>query len=434
MSAAAARYQAAVALAQVLANGVSLNEALPAALSRTPPPARALVQECCYGVLRWYPTLTFLRDRLLDRPLKAKEQQVNALLLVGLYQLRYLRVPDHAAVAETVAATEMLKKPWARGLVNAVLRGYLRQRDTLESALGDDPVATAAHPAWLLTRLQQDWPQDWPAIITANNSHPPQGLRVNLRQGSRADYLAQLHAVELAATPAPHTTAGIVLATPCDVARLPGFAEGWVSVQDPAAQLAAELLAVQPGQRVLDACAAPGGKTCHILERTPDCDLLALDNDAARLRRVEENLHRLHLHAQLKTGDALAPATWWDGRPFDRILLDAPCSASGVIRRHPDIKQLRQPADIAALAQRQQALLERLWPLLAPGGRLVYATCSVFKQENEQTLAQFLATGVTAQEHRITADWGCARPHGRQILPGTDSMDGFFYAVLDNPP
>ena len=423
---------AAQALGRVLGEGRSLTMILPPALERVAPRDRGLLRELCYGVCRRQPELQTLLDGLLNRPLDPREPVARALLLVGLYQLLHLRIPDHAAVAETVAAARQLRKPWAVSLTNAVLRSFPRRRTELLARVETDAAARTAHPRWLLEWLQRDWPDDWPAIVAANNARPPFTLRVNLLQCARDDYRAQLAAAGKSAEPAAALAlaSALTLIEPVEPAALPGFAEGQVSVQDVAAQLAASLLDVQPGMRVLDACAAPGGKTAHLLECIPDLDLTALDQDGDRLERVRENLSRLRLHAHLVAGDASQPATWWDGVPYDRILLDAPCSATGVIRRHPDIKLLRRETDIAALADRQQALLAALWPLLRPGGRLLYATCSVLRRENEQVVATFLVAQPEAREQPIIADWGRALAQGRQILPGEGGMDGFYYAAL----
>jgi 16S rRNA (cytosine967-C5)-methyltransferase len=427
------RALAAQTLDQILGEGRSLSAALPPALAQTAPPDRGLLQELCYGACRWQPQLQAMLNRLLQRPLPSSERPVPALLLIGLYQLWHLRIPDHAAVAETVAAVRVLRKPRLAGLVNAVLRNALRRRAELTAFIASDPEAQTAHPCWLLDRLQQDWPDDWPAITAANNARPPFTLRVNGLQSERDDYRQRLAALGKTSEPSILNQTALTLADPVEPSTLPGFAEGWVSVQDAAAQLAAPLLEVQPGMRVLDACAAPGGKTGHLLEGIPDIDLTALDQDADRLARVRDNVQRLRLNAQLMVGDARRPAEWWDGVPYDRILLDAPCSGTGVIRRHPDIKRLRRAGDLAALADQQRALLESLWPLLNPGGRLLYATCSVLHQENVAVIAHFLTVHAEAIEQPIIAAWGRALAHGRQILPGADNADGFYYAVLSKP-
>jgi 16S rRNA (cytosine967-C5)-methyltransferase len=425
-----------VAAAKVIAavhGGRSLSAELPMALQQVPSRDRPLVQELCYGVLRWFPRLEALAARLLSRKLKARDRDVQALILAGLYQLLHMRLAAHAAVDETVKAARALGKPWAAGLVNAVLRGFLRERERLTEELdrGDEAVALA-HPRWLYERLRADWPQEYRAVLEANNAHPPMVLRVNRLKTERPDYLRRLEEEGHRAQPAPYTEDGVVLERPVDVTNLPGFSEGWVSVQDGAAQLAAPLLGAQPGARVLDACAAPGGKAGHILEREPSVELTALDMDGARLLRVQENLARLGLSACSVQGDATAPAGWWDGRPYAAILLDAPCSATGVIRRHPDIKLLRRAEDIAALAEVQQRILEALWALLEPGGHvLLYATCSVLREENEQQIARFLAAHPDARERSVEAPWGRACRHGRQILPGEAGMDGFYFALLE---
>ena len=428
------RASAVQVLVQVLGEGRSLATALPPILNRTAVRDRGLLRELCHGVCRWYFRLQRQLDRLLARPLAVTEYGVRALLLIGLYQLWHLRVPDHAAVSETVAAARQLRKPWAAGLTNAVLRAALRRKKELAALLESDSEAGTAHPRWLLERLRQDWPDDWPAIVAANNTRPPFVLRVNSRRLAREDYRLRLAQAGHSADAVPGVPTALLLAEPTDTATLPGFAEGWVSVQDAAAQLAAALLEVRPGQRVLDACAAPGGKTGHLLECEPNLQLTALDGDAGRLERVRDTLRRLRADARLIAGDAARPADWWDGIPFDRILVDAPCSATGVIRRHPDIKLLRRESDIAALAEQQRAILVGLWPLLRPGGRLLYATCSVLRQENDRVIAAFLAAHPDAVEWPIAAGWGRALPHGRQLLPGEATMDGFYYAGLSKPP
>ena len=425
------RALAAQVLGRVLGAGRSLAGELPQALLGKSDRDRALLQEICYGTLRWYPQLRFLLERLLAKPLPAGEQDVEAVLLSGLYQLLHLRIPEYAVVSEAVTAARQLNKSRASGLINGVLRNFLRRRDALLAKMQQDSAARTAHPAWLLHRIEADWPQDWPAIVAAGNARPPQSLRVNLARLSCDEYLARLGAAGIEASASPVVDSALTLAAPIEVERLPGFAEGVVSVQDTAAQLAARLLDLQPGQRVLDACAAPGGKTCHMLEQQPRlAHLLALDHDAERLAKVRENLDRLGFQAQVEAGDARYPAAWWDGITYDRILLDAPCSGTGVIRRHPDIKLLRSEADIESLACRQRELLDSLWPLLAPGGVLLYATCSVLKRENEALVADFLAAHPDAREWAITAPWGRAGLHGRGIPTGEVDMDGFFYARL----
>lgn len=424
------RNSAAQILARVIGDGQSLTQALQAGLPMIADAKdRAFVQAACYGVLRYYQQLDFLAGRLLSKPLKAKDADIRALLLLGLYQLRHMRVKPHAAVSETVAACK--HKPWAKALVNAVLRQYLRDADQLQQACSADPEAGRNHPAWLIARLEQCWLQQAAAILAANDQPPPLVLRVNLLRGGRDDYLELLADQGIAATAVAECPAGLMLEQPLGVELLPGFAAGRASVQDAAAQLAAELMDLRPGHNVLDLCAAPGGKTAAILESQPGlATLLAVDVDAGRLARVRENLDRLGLAAELLVADASAAADWAQARRFDRILLDAPCSGLGVIRRHPDIKLLRRDSDIAALQDLQRRILDNAWTLLSPGGLLLYATCSVLKQENEEQVAAFLGRHADAGECPIAADWGEARPHGRQILTGDRRMDGFYYARL----
>ncbi|KTT31461.1 16S rRNA (cytosine(967)-C(5))-methyltransferase RsmB [Pseudomonas rhizoryzae] len=425
------RLAATRALAAVLAGRASLGSSLPEQLAKVEPRDRALAQDLAFGTARWQPRLSLLAEKLLQKPFKAGDRDLEALLLIGLYQLFYTRIPAHAAIGETVGCVDKLKKSSAKGLLNAVLRRAQREYDSLLPALEHDPAARLAHPRWLQKALKARWPELWEAIAAANNLHPPLILRVNRRQGSRDAYLAELAAAGIEAVPCTFSADGIRLLQPQDVTALPGFAAGRLSVQDEAAQLAAELLELAPGQRVLDACAAPGGKTCHLLEREPGlAEVVALDADAGRLQRVEQNLARLGLAARTLAADGRAVADWWDGKPFQRILLDAPCSATGVIRRHPDIKLTRQAADIPPLVQLQGELLDALWPTLEVGGILLYATCSVLPEENSDNLAAFLARTSGARELDIPAPWGIAQAHGRQLLPQAEGHDGFYYGKL----
>jgi 16S rRNA (cytosine967-C5)-methyltransferase len=426
-----ARTQAARVLADVLA-GKSLSEALPHRAGKLGAEQRPLLQELAYGSLRWYLRLRAQADSLLKKPLKAKDRDIDSLVIIGLYQLQYLRIPDHAAVAETVEAARGLGKQWAAAMVNGVLRNFQRRREALAALDEQAPVRTA-HPEWLLQRLQAAWPADVERIIEVANTQAPMSLRVNTRRLSRDEYLARLQAGGIEATASPHSAVGIVLAQATDVSQLPGFAEGDVSVQDIAAQQAALLLDPAPGQRVLDACAAPGGKTLHLLEHGAD-DVAALDVSEARLEKISENLFRSGLQAQVLAGDAAQPDSWWDGRPFDRILLDAPCSATGVIRRHPDIKLLRRDEDINSLVATQRQILDALWPLLASGGMLLYATCSILPDENSEQVQAFLARHEDARLQTLQPAWGRDVTPGWQILPGDGEADGFFYALLCKNP
>lgn len=403
----AARIHLAVLAGQSLADGQ---------LGRVEAVARPAVQDLVYGGLRRYGRGDFLLGRLLSHPLAAED--IRCLLLVALYRLETRPEAAHTVVDQAVRAAGELAGGRFCGLVNGVLRNYLRREAELLAALAADPLASSQHPAWWLAELQQAYPEDWPAVVAAGNAPPPMALRVNPRRGSRAEYLDRLAAEDIAARPLGK--AGLALDRPLPVERLPGFAAGLVSVQDPGAQRAAELLDPGPGSRVLDACAAPGGKTAHLLERT-DLDLLALDLKPARCRRVTANLERLGLDAAVLAADCACPDRWWDGRSFDAILADVPCTASGVVRRHPDAKWLRRAEDIASFAASQARILDALWPLLRPGGKLLYATCSLFPAENGEQVARFLARQPLAR-----------RRHEEQLLP-TAEHDGFYYCLLNKP-
>lgn len=425
------RLAAAKALAAVLNGKASLNSSLPTQLDKVEDRDRGFTQDLAFGTARWQPRLSALAAKLLQKPFKAADADVEALLLVGLYQLLYTRVPAHAAIGETVGCADKLKKPWAKALLNAVLRRAQRESEALLTELEHDPVVRTAHPRWLQKSLKAFWPEQWEAICAANNAHPPMILRVNRRHHRRDAYLQLLTTAGINATPCVYSVDGIVLEAATDVRNLPGFTDGWISVQDEAAQLAADLLDLAPGQRVLDACCAPGGKTCHILEVEKGlAGVVAVDLEAKRLVRVRENLARLGLSAELIAADGRDTATWWDGKPFQRILLDAPCSATGVIRRHPDIKLTRQPDDIAALAVLQGELLDALWPTLEVGGILLYATCSTLPTENTEVIEAFLARTSGARELDLATTAGIKQPHGRQLLAQEGGHDGFYYAKL----
>jgi 16S rRNA (cytosine967-C5)-methyltransferase len=427
-----ARSRAARILVQVINDGRSLSEVLPAGLRIIDDPReRALVQELVYGTLRWHYRLRVVLGSLLKRPLKQRDGDLHCLLLSGLYQLSHMGLPSHAAVNETVQATREIGKEWASGLVNAVLRGYQRETACLNTVIEQSREARHAHPEWLIGVFQADWPADWEQILDAGNQRPPLSLRVNQRQIGRDDYLISLQQEGIKARSMKHADQGIIVDEPVPVEALPGFAAGRVSVQDGAAQLATGLLNLAAGQRVLDACAAPGGKTAHILESEPGLEsLTAVELIPGRVRRIEDNLSRLGLVARVIQGDADNPEVWWDGRCFDRILLDAPCTATGVIRRHPDIKLLRRSQDITALASRQARLLGAMWPLLSDGGMLLYTTCSVVAEENDKQIGHFLSTHPNAEVTAIDAAWGRCCVHGRQILPGEEELDGFYFACI----
>ena len=430
------RYASVLALLAVLDKGRSLTDALDTTLEKVNPRDRSLSQAICYGVMRELPRLEFQLGQLLDKPLKNKDVDLNILLLSGLFQIFSMRIPDHAAVSENVALVKLLKKDWARGLVNAILRNAIRQKDQLISSADSIPVALYRHPQWWIERIRQAWPQHWQSILDANNQAPPMMLRVNLHRISREAYLQKLAQQALQARLLAHTDSGLLLDRACPVEELPGFAEGEVSVQDGAAQLVAHCLSPLAGERILDACAAPGGKTAHLLELAPElAELTAIDIDPGRTARIRETLARLQLNARVLAADAAQPSDWWDGVPFDRILLDAPCSATGVIRRHPDIKLLRRASDIDDLGALQGAILSALWPLLAPGGRLLYVTCSVLAAENNGVVQGFLEANDNAVEDIVLPnnnirDLMRRKACGYQILPGTAEMDGFYYACL----
>lgn len=426
------RAAAALCIAAV-SNGSSLSQQIPHYETQVKERDRALFRQLCYGVLRTYPKLAAIVAQLLSKSLKQKDADIFCLLLVGIYQLSEMRVPDHAAVSTTVAATRALKKTWARGLTNAVLRQWQRRHTELLGNLTE--AQQQAHPQWLHQAIGDAWPEHVVGIENANNCHPPMCLRINHQQLNRVAYLQLLQAAGLAASHCDYASEGIRLQEPVKVELLPGFSAGQVSVQDEAPQLAAALLQAQAEHRVLDACAAPGGKACHLLELLPDLqELVALDIDEQRLQRVNENLVRLQLQATLVTGDAAQTNSWWDGQLFDRILLDAPCSATGVIRRNPDIKLHRTANDIAKLAALQWQIINALWTTLKPGGRMLYATCSILPAENEQIVQRFCTAQDDARSIAITADWGVARDYGRQLFPQVDGHDGFYYALIEKTP
>lgn len=418
-----ARAVAALAVCDVVVVRRFLDAALATRLAGAP--AAALIQELTYGTLRWYHALQCVSELFLRKPLKPKDADLHALLLVGIYQLRHMRVATHAAVDATVAAADVLGKPWAKGLLNACLRGVLREPERVAAAIAANEVARYSHPRWLIDAIAAAYPERWQAHLAANNERPPMVLRVNRRATNVDDYLALLRAAGIEATGrAPHESA-IALAEPVPVAELPRFDDGWVSLQDAAAQWAAPLLDPPAGARVLDACVAPGGKAAHLLERRPDLDLVGVDIDAARLTRVRENFARLRLAATLIEGDAARPGDWWDGRLFDAVLVDAPCSAIGVIRRHPDIKLRRQPSELAALTATQASILRGVWPCLRPGGKLLYGTCSILPTENSQQMEAFVAEQSNAERVPLASGIGVEW----QIAPGDDAMDGFYYAA-----
>lgn len=438
------RLQAALTIRSVLQQQASLASLMAPAQQKVSSSEQSLLQELCFGTLRWQPQLQAILNRLLEKPLKSKDTDIHSLLLLGLYQLKFMRIPDHAVINSTVASCKLLKKSWAEKLVNGILRRYQRERAELENALANSPSYVTAHPNWLRKGIEQFWPDLASNIFSANNAHPPFTLRLDLSRVSRPEYLERLKDRGYSAVATSFSPYGVTLQQAIDVHQLPGFDEGELSVQDEAAQLAAALLKLQPGDRVLDCCCAPGGKTGHLLElakqlASPIKELVALELEPRRMERVEQNLQRLgyrphtnneQIPITLVCADALNVGQWWDGVLFDRILLDAPCSATGVIRRHPDIKVLRNAADIAKLAQLQRALLEALWPTLQSGGTLLYATCSVLPTENSNVIAGFLADHCDAEHQIVDVSCGIAQTYGRQLLPQQQGHDGFYYASL----
>lgn len=418
-------------LLAVLDRGRSLDRALS---EYGPSPADdrdiAFCRALAYGVLRHHRRLGAIRDHFLRSPLRDRDEDVALLLELGLHQLLSMDTPAHAAVSATVAVARQRGKPWAAKLINAVLRRFQRERAACLATIDAEPAVAASLPDWLWARLRDDWPDDWPSLMAAQNAQAPMTLRINRRKTSPTAYRERLAAAGLGAQLLPGFDDALVLERPVGVGALPGFAAGDCSVQDAVAQLAAPLLAPGDGGRVLDACAAPGGKTAHLLERTA-ARVLALDTDAERLARVRETLARLGLEATCQTGDATRPAVWWDGGAFDRILIDAPCSGTGVIRRHPDIKWLRRSADIQRLAATQRRIVEALWPRLAHGGRLVYCTCSILHEENEGVIGGFVNdrddVRVIPPALPVGRPVGC----GHQVLTGEANVDGFYYACLE---
>lgn len=389
-----------------------------------PQQQRGAVQDLSYGTLRYFSRLDFLLQALIIRPIT--HDGVRCLLLASLYQLNYAKTRPYAVVDHAVEAARAMDAPWAAKFVNGVLRNFLRRKPELLQRANDFEPAHYCHPQWWINRVRINYPQHWVDILTANNSRPPMTLRVNRLRNSPEQYLALLHAAELEAELLE--LGAIRIIKPVGVDKLPGFRDGLVSVQDAGAQYAAAFLDLKIGQRVLDACAAPGGKAAHILESAA-VDLLALDKDPLRLKQVGENFERLQLNGLLICGDVATPDSWWDGNLFDRILADVPCSASGVVRRHPDIKWLRRPDDIAQFAATQKRILASLWRLLAPGGKLLYATCSLFPEENEEVVASFTSTNLSAKRLVLENFNG-------QFLPDA-THDGFYYALLEkssSPP
>lgn len=406
----------------VLEQGRSLNDAL--CDSSTP-----LQRELVYGVLRWYWRLREVAEGMLDSPLRKKNADLMVLILVGLYQLQFLRIPVHASINETVQSCEYLGKPWAKALVNAILRGYARRKDELDE--GHSEEAKYCHPQWMLQRVRESWPEHWQKILRANNQHPPMVLRINRRQISRLQYLESLSREGFPGRADPLSMDGVILQKPAPVYELPGFAEGHFVVQDSAAQWAARVLPVAAGDRVLDACAAPGGKLTHLLDVHPQAgEIVAIDIDRTRADLIDENLLRLGFEATVLVANAAEPEAWWDGAPFNCVVVDAPCSGTGIIQRRPDIKHLRRPADLPALVDQQAVLLRRLWQTLIDGGYMLYVTCSILEEENDGQIGRFVAKQEDVEVCGIELPTGLARGYGMQTLPGVHNVDGFYYSLM----
>jgi 16S rRNA (cytosine967-C5)-methyltransferase len=435
-TAASARSLAAHAVARILREGVTLDAALKDALAAANPKLAPSVRSLSYGAVRGYYRHEAILGRLLSTPVRSLDFLVRALLSVALYELEDARTPEYAVVDAAVQTAKATDAARAGGLINAVLRRYLRERKSLDADIARNPATRHASPVWLADRLRADWPVRWTQLLAAGDAQAPMWLRVNSQRATTDEYLEKLREAGIGARAEARVPQAVALDSPCDVHDLPGFAEGLVSVQDLGAQCVAFPLGLAAGQRVLDACAAPGGKTALIMEREPQLSkVVAVDIDPLRLARVRENLSRGNLCAELISGDAGAPASWWDGVPFDRVLLDAPCSGLGVIRRHPDIRLRKSPSDIDKLPQVQARLLNSAWTMLAPGGRLVYATCTVTRSENRDLIAAFLrstpdASTLPAEVWEGWPNFGEADEFGRQILPGEAGADGFYYAAL----
>jgi 16S rRNA (cytosine967-C5)-methyltransferase len=419
----------------ILQGSGSLSKLVPKYITKVIEADRALVQELSYGTLRYYPKLQLCLDFLLKKPFKQKDKDIEAAIACAIYQITETRVPSHAAVNESVKACRVLNKPWATNLVNAVLRRFVREKIELEKKLVKNVGYTTSHPKWLIELLEDAWPEQLVSLIESNNTKPPMTLRVNINHNNQSEYLSLLRSNGVDASATITSPDGITLKKPLDVFNLPNFSIGAVSVQDEAAQFSAHLLELMPKQRILDACCAPGGKTCHILEHIKrncfdNSSVTSIDISKERLDRVQENLDRLQLHTKLVACDIFETNVWWDKVLFDRILLDAPCSATGVIRRNPDIKILRKSKDIQKLAILQLELLNTVWPTLRKNGLLLYATCSILPQENDMVISRFLDSVSDAAVEKTGLRTGIETSHGRQLLPSVNGYDGFYYARL----
>ncbi|WP_067093729.1 16S rRNA (cytosine(967)-C(5))-methyltransferase RsmB [Marinomonas atlantica] len=432
-----ARLVSAKILEQVLLQRGSLSTQIGKQIGEVDYDEQGLTKELCFGVCRYYPQLNSIALSLLSKPFEEKDFDLYAALLMGLYQVDHMSTPDHAAVHESVELCRQLDKEWATKLMNAVLRRYQRERDEILENLAKQPSVEFNMPKWLVKRFKKHWPESFEQIVEATNTHPPMCIRVNELHVSRGTYQAMLSEQDTVSRETAFSASGLYLESAVPVFMLPNFDQGDVSVQDESAQLAASLLAPQAGERILDACAAPGGKTGHLLEKQPNIELTAVELEPWRLTRIESNLERLGVSAELICGDASQPDQWWDKRAFDKILLDAPCSATGVIRRNPDIKINRKPDDIDDLVEIQAAILDATWQTLKQGGYMLYATCSLMPEENEQQMAAFLTRQEDACECPLnqlapdqTLAFGKPVSHGIQVFPTVNGQDGFYYCLL----
>lgn len=419
-------------LSKVLQNRQPLSVLLPGSLAAiSEARERAFIKALCFGVLRHYYSLNLIIEKLLHTKLRKKDSDIKALLLIGLYQITRMRVPIHAAISATVESCTILQKNWAKNMVNAILRNYQRQQSQFSVITERNESAKYEHPKWLLSKLKNEYPQHWQSIVHENNLMPPMTLRLNALKINQSCYIKKLAAVGLHAETSALSNDAIILTHPVNVEALPNFSEGYVSVQDIAAQLAVPLLNAQAGERILDICSGPGGKLAHLLEKMPNLkEAVAVEINSGQFKKLTNTLKRLQLHATLIQDDARNPDHWWDNKLFDRIMVDIPCSASGVIRRHPDIKYLSTAGDIQKTIVLQSNILNAVWPLLKKGGKLLYITCSIFDEENDQQIAAFINKHSNARTTPIKTAWGKATKYGRQILPGEHAMDGFYYAQL----
>jgi len=425
------RQLAVQALTPLLNDSSSLKYSLKKQLERCPENQRPFLQELCYGSMRYFPRLNSILSKLVAKPLRSKDSDIKALLIIGLYQLNNLRIAEHAAISETVDVCKSLNKPWATSLVNATLRNFQREKEQLAESLSEDIPFKYNHPDWFVNKLMHNWPDHWIDILKANDDHPPLSIRVNSNIVSRETYANTLIIENIESSPTPFSKTGLTLDKPTDITKLQGFDNGTFSVQDEAAQIAACLINPEDGENILDACSAPGGKLLHLLElaKEKQTTVQGIELEASRAERIKENFTRLGMDCPLHIADATTQE-WWDKKPFDKILLDAPCSATGVIRRNPDIKLLRKAEDIHSIAKLQKQILENMWAMLKKGGTIVYATCSIFPQENEKIVASFIKNNDDAEHVKIAADWGYERDFGRQLFPKQKGHDGFYYAMI----